>query len=181
MARLRVERAQGGTPLTVTRARRPAPLRLPLLLLLLLLLPGAVSTFPESLNESHPTEDSHLLEGNIEDYETSVLPCWDHYKSHMDSVKDWCNWTLISRHYSDLRYCLEYEAERFGLGYPNSLAEKIIFETHMIHFANCTLVQSTLSDPPEDVLLAMIIAPICLIPFLVTIVVWRSKDSDAQA
>lgn len=39
MAPLRVERAAGGSQLEVTRARRPAPLRLPLLLLLLLL-PG---------------------------------------------------------------------------------------------------------------------------------------------
>lgn len=85
------------------------------------------------------------------------------------------------RHYSNLRYCLEYQADRFGLGYPNHWAERIIFKTHLIHFANCTLVQPTFSDPPEDVLLAMIIGPICLIPFLVTIVVWRSKDSDAQA
>ncbi|WP_394854540.1 hypothetical protein, partial [Lactiplantibacillus plantarum] len=66
------------------------------------------------------------------------------------------------------------------LGFPNPLAENIILEAHLIHFANCSLVQPTFSDPPEDVLLAMIIAPICLIPFLVTLVVWRSKDSDAQ-
>lgn len=85
------------------------------------------------------------------------------------------------RHYSDLQYCLEYFADRFGLGFPNPLAERLILETHLIHFANCSLVQPTFSDPPEDVLLAMIIAPICLIPFLVTLVVWRSKDSDGQA
>lgn len=86
-----------------------------------------------------------------------------------------------SRYYSNLQYCLEYEADKFGLGFPNPLAESIILEAHLVHFANCSLVQPTFSDPPEDVLLAMIIAPICLIPFLVTLVVWRSKDSDAQA
>uniref|UniRef100_A0A8C2QXL0 Receptor activity-modifying protein 2 n=2 Tax=Caprinae TaxID=9963 RepID=A0A8C2QXL0_CAPHI len=99
----------------------------------------------------------------------------------MDSIKkDWCDWALISRPYSFLRDCLEKGAEEFGLGFPNPWAEEIIFETHHIHFANCSLVQPTFSDPPEDVLLAMIIAPICLIPFLVTLVVWRSKDSEAQ-
>lgn len=182
MAPLRVERAPGGSQLAVTSAQRPAALRLPpLLLLLLLLLLGAVSTSPESLNQSHPTEDSLLSKGKMEDYETNVLPCWYYYKTSMDSVKDWCNWTLISRYYSNLRYCLEYEADKFGLGFPNPLAENIILEAHLIHFANCSLVQPTFSDPPEDVLLAMIIAPICLIPFLVTLVVWRSKDGDAQA
>ncbi|XP_028712691.1 receptor activity-modifying protein 2 [Peromyscus leucopus] len=184
MARFLVERAPGGSPLTLTRAGRPAALRLPplLLLLLLLLLLGAVSTSPESLNQSLSTEDSWLSKGNMEDsYEENVQYCWFDYKSLMDSVKDWCNWTLISRHYSDLQYCLEYQAERFGRGFPNPFAERIIFKTHLIHFANCSLVQPTFSDPPEDVLLAMIIAPICLIPFLVTLVVWRSKDSDAQS
>lgn len=76
---------------------------------------------------------------------------------------------------------MEQEAEAFSLGFPNPLAERVIFETHQLHFANCSLVQPTFSDPPEDVLLAMIIAPICLIPFLVTLVVWRSKDSEAKA
>ncbi|XP_057410421.1 receptor activity-modifying protein 2-like [Balaenoptera acutorostrata] len=94
--------------------------------------------------------------------------------------KDWCDWALISRPYSILRDCLERNAEEFGLGFPNPWAEQIIFETHQIHFANCSLGQPPFSDPPEDVLLAMIIAPICLIPFLVTLVVWRSKDSEAQ-
>ncbi|KAL6089937.1 hypothetical protein STEG23_008480 [Scotinomys teguina] len=164
-------------------AGRAAALRLPLLLLLLLLLLflGAVSTSPESLNQSLPVEDSLLSNRNMEEiYDENVRTCWNEYKSYMDSVKDWCNWTLISRHYSDLQFCLEYEAERFGLGFPNPLAERVILNTHLIHFANCSLVQPTFSDPPEDVLLAMIIAPICLIPFLVTLVVWRSKDSDAQ-
>lgn len=104
------------------------------------------------------------------------------YKDHMSSIeKDWCDWAMIRRPYSDLRYCLEHYAEKHGLGFPNPWAEQIIFETHQIHFANCSLGQLTFSDPPEDVLLAMIIAPICLIPFLVTLVVWRSKDSEAQA
>lgn len=164
----------------MTRAGRPAALRLPPLLLLLLL--GAVSTFPESLNQSLPTEDSLLSRETVEEsYEINALFCWFYYKNQMNSVKDWCNWTLISRHYSDLQYCLEYNADSFGLGFPNPFAERIILETHLIHFTNCSLVQPTFSDPPEDVLLAMIIAPICLIPFLVTLVVWRSKDNDAQA
>ncbi|XP_036054039.1 receptor activity-modifying protein 2 isoform X1 [Onychomys torridus] len=181
MAGFLVERAPGGSRLTLIRAGRSAALRLPpLLLLLLLLLLGAVSTSPESLNQSLSTEDSWSKENMEESYEDNVQYCWFEYKNHMDSVKDWCNWTLISRHYSNLQFCLEYEAERFGRGFPNPFAERIIFKTHLIHFANCSLVQPTFSDPPEDVLLAMIVAPICLIPFLVTLVVWRSKDSDAQ-
>ncbi|XP_072795397.1 receptor activity-modifying protein 2 [Vicugna pacos] len=177
MASLRAERAPGGPRLPATRAGRPAALRLLLLL-------GAVLKPQESLAQPFPTQDDLKSEGKTveENYETKAHLCWLCYKDQMDSIeKDWCDWALISRPYSALQECLEQEAEEFGLGFPNPWAERIIFETHQIHFANCSLVQPTFSDPPEDVLLAMIITPICLIPFLVTLVVWRSKDSEAQA
>ncbi|XP_012598722.2 receptor activity-modifying protein 2 [Microcebus murinus] len=179
MASLRAERAPGGPRLPTTRAGRPAALRLLLLL-------GAVLKPHESLAQPLPTTESLESEGRertVEEiYATTVQLCWKYYKVHMDSIeKDWCDWATISRPYSALRDCLEQNAEAFGLGFPNPWAERIIFETHQIHFANCSVVQPTLSDPPEDVLLAMIIAPICLIPFLITLVVWRSKDSEAQA
>ncbi|XP_008010790.1 receptor activity-modifying protein 2 [Chlorocebus sabaeus] len=175
MAWLRVERA-GGPRLPRTRAGRPAALRLLLLL-------GAVLKPHEALAQPLPTTGTTGSEGaTVKNYETAVQCCWNHYKDQMDSIeKDWCDWAMISRPYSTLRECLEHFAELFDLGFPNPLAERIIFETHQIHFANCSLVQPTFSDPPEDVLLAMIIAPICLIPFLITLVVWRSKDSEAQA
>lgn len=146
-------------------------------------LPTAVLKPQESLAQLLPTPDGSKSDGKtvLETYGTNVQQCWHDYEVQMDSIKkDWCDWALISRPYSFLRDCLEKGAEEFGLGFPNPWAEEIIFETHHIHFANCSLVQPTFSDPPEDVLLAMIIAPICLIPFLVTLVVWRSKDSEAQ-
>ncbi|XP_008570116.1 PREDICTED: receptor activity-modifying protein 2 [Galeopterus variegatus] len=181
MASLRAERAAGCLRLRTTCAcaGRPAALRLLLLL-------GAVLKPQESLAQPLSTPSSLELEATgktaEENYTTIVQHCWDSYKFHMDSMeKDWCDWTMISRPYSDLQHCLEHSAEHFDLGFPNTWAERIIFKTHQIHFANCSLVQPTFSDPPEDVLLAMIIAPICLIPFLVTLVVWRSKDNDAQA
>ncbi|XP_043440497.1 receptor activity-modifying protein 2 isoform X1 [Prionailurus viverrinus] len=206
MASLRAERAAGGPRFSTTLAGRPAALRLLLLLGALTskglrpllqappprsppssflppFLLTAVLKPQESLAQLLPTEGSLKSEENkMEDYKANAQFCWQSYKEQMDSIpKDWCDWTMISRPYSDLQYCLEHFAEAFGLGFPNPLAEEIIFETHQIHFANCSLMQPTLSDPPEDVLLAMIIAPICLIPFLVTLVVWRSKDSEAQA
>ncbi|XP_045382569.1 receptor activity-modifying protein 2 isoform X2 [Lemur catta] len=179
MASLRAERAPGGPRLPTTRAGLPAALRLLLLL-------GAVLKPQESLAQPLPTSESLESEGRErtveENYVKTVQLCWEYYKVHMDSLeKDWCDWATISRPYSALRDCLEHNAEEFGLGFPNPWAERIIFETHQIHFANCSVVQPTFSDPPEDVLLAMIIAPICLIPFLITLVVWRSKDSEAQA
>ncbi|XP_054988649.1 receptor activity-modifying protein 2 [Sorex araneus] len=166
MASLRAGRAAG----------RPAALRL------LLLLSAALKPH-ECFSQPDPTQDTWEFKGKTaeEDYENIIQLCWKYYKNNMDLIeKDWCDWAMISRPYSELRYCLEGTAEEFGLAFPNPWAERIILETHQIHFANCSLVRPAFSDPPEDILLAMIIAPICLIPFLVTLVVWRSKDNEAQ-
>lgn len=86
----------------------------------------------------------------------------------------------LPRPYSNLQACLEDGADTLHYGYPNALAERYIFQSHRRYFRNCTLEHQGYFDPPEDVLLAMIIAPICLIPFLVTLVIWRSKDGKAQ-
>ncbi|XP_049717172.1 receptor activity-modifying protein 2 isoform X3 [Elephas maximus indicus] len=154
MVSLRTESSAGRPRLPATRAGRPAALRL------LLLLGGKM----------------------VQKYETYVQNCWLEYKKLMDPLeKDWCDWAMIRSPYSLLRYCLEHYAEESGLGFPNPWAERAIFKTHQMHFANCSLLKPTFCDPPEDVLLAMIIAPICLIPFLVTLVVWQSKDNEAQA
>ncbi|XP_036197662.1 receptor activity-modifying protein 2 isoform X1 [Myotis myotis] len=178
MASLRAERPAGGPRTPATRAGRPTAFSLLLLLGATLKPQGSVAQLPTtagSLESGVPT-------GKMETYDESISRCWGDYQVDMDNIKeDWCDWAMISRPYSDLQECLEREAEHFDLGFPNPSAEQIIFKTHQTHFANCTLAETTFSDPPEDVLLAMIIAPICLIPFLVTLVVWKSKDSEARA
>ncbi|XP_006832748.1 PREDICTED: receptor activity-modifying protein 2 [Chrysochloris asiatica] len=176
MASLRAERASGGPLFLGTRAGRPAALRLLLLL-------GAVLKPQQSLAQPLTTPGSFKSEGKmVQKYEENVQSCWLNYEKLMDPLeKDWCDWIMIRRPYSILQDCLEHFAEDCGLEFPNPWAERVIFKTHQMHFANCSLLQSTFYDPPEDVLLAMIIAPICLIPFLVTLVVWRSKGSEAQS
>ncbi|NXD03921.1 RAMP2 protein, partial [Certhia familiaris] len=121
-----------------------------------------------------------LTEGNYTDL---TQQCWNYFVDLMRHVtaSELCDWKVISRPYSELQKCLEEWAEHLNYGYPNALAEQYIFQSHHHYFHNCTLDHPVYFDPPEDVLLAMIIAPICLIPFLVTLVIWRSKDSKAQA
>ncbi|NXO62627.1 RAMP2 protein, partial [Phainopepla nitens] len=116
-------------------------------------------------------------------YTAITQKCWDYFVDLMRHVttSELCEWKVISRPYSELQDCLEDWAERLNYGYPNALAEQYIFQSHHRYFHNCTLEHPVYFDPPEDVLLAMIIAPICLIPFLVTLVIWRSKDGKAQA
>ncbi|NXK12814.1 RAMP2 protein, partial [Herpetotheres cachinnans] len=115
-------------------------------------------------------------------YTNVTQNCWDDFVHLMRNVtaSELCEWKVISRPYSKLQACLEEWADRLRYGYPNVLAEQYIFQSHHHYFHNCTLEHQVYFDPPEDVLLAMIIAPICLIPFLVTLVIWRSKDGKAQ-
>ncbi|NXC46106.1 RAMP2 protein, partial [Penelope pileata] len=108
--------------------------------------------------------------------------CWEEFVHVMSSVaaSQLCEWKVISRPYNMLQMCLENSADKLRYGYPNALAEHYIFQSHHRYFQNCSAGSQAYFDPPEDVLLAMIIAPICLIPFLVTLVIWRSKDGKAQ-
>nr|XP_030112005.3 receptor activity-modifying protein 2 [Taeniopygia guttata]XP_032599612.2 receptor activity-modifying protein 2 [Taeniopygia guttata] len=131
-----------------------------------------------------PTAMSNWTDQPMErNYTDMTEECWKYFVSLMGNVmtSELCEWKVISRPYSALQRCLEDWAESFNYSYPNALAEQYIFQSHHRYFHNCTLEQPVYFDPPEDVLLAMIIAPICLIPFLVTLVIWRSKDGKAQA
>ncbi|XP_064030211.1 receptor activity-modifying protein 2 [Pogoniulus pusillus] len=128
---------------------------------------------------SNWTVTAQLVE---ETYTNLTQQCWEYFVDMMRNVtaSELCEWKVISRPYSFLQHCLEAWADRLRYGYPNTLAEQYIFQSHHRYFHNCTLQHQVYFDPPEDVLLAMIIAPICLIPFLVTLVIWRSKDGKAQ-
>uniref|UniRef100_A0A8C5SSR8 Receptor activity modifying protein 2 n=1 Tax=Laticauda laticaudata TaxID=8630 RepID=A0A8C5SSR8_LATLA len=86
----------------------------------------------------------------------------------------------LYRPYSHLRKCLENEADKLDLNYPNSMAEEYIIISHHNYFFNCTLQNQPLQDPPENILLALIMTPICIIPFLVALVVLKSKDGEMQ-
>uniref|UniRef100_K7F9E1 Receptor activity modifying protein 2 n=1 Tax=Pelodiscus sinensis TaxID=13735 RepID=K7F9E1_PELSI len=118
-------------------------------------------------------------------YKSITSWCWEEFREWMLGVPgaQLCEWRVISRPYSNLRDCLETLADKLNYsdGYPNGVADKFIVLSHHTYFLNCTQEHPVFLDPPEDLLLALIFAPICLIPFLVTLVVWRSKDSKMQA
>nr|DBA27940.1 TPA: hypothetical protein GDO54_008376 [Pyxicephalus adspersus] len=84
-----------------------------------------------------------------------------------------------SRFYSDLQECLEGYADHLLVGYPNDLAHDAILNAHIKFFTNCAMSEEFI-DPPENVLLALIFTPICIIPFLVTLVVYKSNTSKPQ-
>ncbi|XP_041282274.1 receptor activity-modifying protein 2 [Pyrgilauda ruficollis] len=145
---------------------------------------AVTTSFSQDTGTSPPTATSNWTTQSMEGNYTAITQhCWDYFVYLMRNVmtSELCEWKVISRPYSELQRCLEEWAERLNHSYPNALAEQYIFQSHHRYFHNCTLEHPVYFDPPEDVLLAMIIAPICLIPFLVTLVIWRSKDGKAQA
>ncbi|XP_077172057.1 receptor activity-modifying protein 2 isoform X2 [Paroedura picta] len=115
-------------------------------------------------------------------YQLEAKECWDRFAHQMASVGavHLCEWRIVSRPYASLTACLEEGAEKLQYGYPNALAESYIVGSHRRYFLNCTLERPLLLDPPENVLLTLILAPICLIPVLVTLVVLKSKDGETQ-
>uniref|UniRef100_A0A8C3SRR9 Receptor activity modifying protein 2 n=1 Tax=Chelydra serpentina TaxID=8475 RepID=A0A8C3SRR9_CHESE len=135
-------------------------------------LPG-LSQLPRALVFFFPDEKYNLI----------AYMCWANFSHWMMNVTraQLCEWRVIGRPYSDLRHCLETFAEKQNYGYPNSIAEECIVQSHRTYFLNCTQEHPVFFDPPEDVLLILILTPICLIPFLVTLVVWRSKDGKMQS
>ncbi|KAL8175768.1 UNVERIFIED_CONTAM: hypothetical protein K2H54_007356, partial [Gekko kuhli] len=116
-------------------------------------------------------------------YQLQAKGCWDRFVQQMANVSTMllCEWSVVSRPYATLTHCLEDGADKMEYGYPNALAEKYIAFSHRTYFLNCTLERPLLLDPPENVLLTLIITPICLIPLLVTLVVLKSKDGEMQA
>ncbi|XP_020828443.1 receptor activity-modifying protein 2 [Phascolarctos cinereus] len=172
----------GSPHLPATPARLGSPLWLLLLLCFTQNTQGSDAQTVPDVNNMELSKLQNVMTSE-QKYELTARQCWFFYEEHMENIsrEDWCEWDMISRPYSNLQYCLEKLAEFFKLGFPNPWAEQIIFQSHQMYFANCSLERRPLFfDPPEEVLLALIIAPICLIPFLVTLVVWRSKDSEVQ-
>nr|XP_033773395.1 receptor activity-modifying protein 2 isoform X2 [Geotrypetes seraphini] len=113
-------------------------------------------------------------------YSSQVVNCWNGFSQLMNHIasRDLCNWEMISRPYSIFQQCLEELADEEGYYYPNKYAEIYIKMGHKTYFSNCT--SQYLIDPPDDILLPIIFAPICIIPFLVTLVVWKSKNGKPQ-
>ncbi|KAG8444889.1 hypothetical protein GDO86_009880, partial [Hymenochirus boettgeri] len=108
--------------------------------------------------------------------------CWDHYTTLMSRVssENWCEWNQVNRPYSFLQHCLEDLADVLFIAFPNELAHSYIMKGHRTYFANCTLQYQELADPPEHILLSLILAPISIIPFLVALVVCKSKTTKPQ-
>ncbi|XP_063281463.1 receptor activity-modifying protein 2 [Pelobates fuscus] len=132
---------------------------------------------------SNPTDIFNSSAKTREFYVENAEFCWRHYVLMMSKVESGkqCEWQEVNRPYSFLRDCLESLADTLRFAFPNEIAHDYIMMGHLNYFVNCSSIFQELIDPPEHILLALIFAPISIIPFLVTLVVCKSKTSEPQA
>uniref|UniRef100_A0A8C3KPD7 Receptor activity-modifying protein 3 n=1 Tax=Calidris pygmaea TaxID=425635 RepID=A0A8C3KPD7_9CHAR len=81
-------------------------------------------------------------------------------------------------YYDNFTQCTEREANNASCFWPNPLAEGFITGIHKQFFSNCTSEKVHWEDPPDEILVTLILIPVMLTCAMITLVVWCSKRSD---
>ncbi|XP_063181726.1 receptor activity-modifying protein 3 isoform X2 [Chroicocephalus ridibundus] len=81
-------------------------------------------------------------------------------------------------YYDNFTQCTEREANDASCFWPNPLAEGFITGIHKQFFSNCTSEKVHWEDPPDEILITLILIPVMLTCAMITLVVWCSKRSD---
>lgn len=75
--------------------------------------------------------------------------------------------------------CLEQVSKLLGCFFPNSQIQDLFFSIHSQYFHNCTKEEDQdIIDPPEEIMVTLILVPVSLIPILVYMVVRNSKVQE---
>ncbi|KAK2531684.1 Ramp3 [Columba livia] len=82
------------------------------------------------------------------------------------------------RYYDNFTQCTEHEAKNASCFWPNPLTEGFITGIHKQFFSNCTSEKVHWEDPPDEILITLILIPVMLTCAMITLVVWCSKRSD---
>ncbi|XP_009633421.2 receptor activity-modifying protein 3 [Egretta garzetta] len=106
--------------------------------------------------------------------------CGKSFEEMMKKVdsKKWCNLTEFIMYYDNFTQCTEREANNASCFWPNPLAEGFITGIHKQFFSNCTSEKVHWEDPPDEILITLILIPVMLTCAMITLVVWCSKRSD---
>ncbi|XP_027623087.1 receptor activity-modifying protein 3 isoform X2 [Tupaia chinensis] len=81
-------------------------------------------------------------------------------------------------YYESFTNCTEVEANMVGCYWPNPLAQGFMTSIHRQFFSNCTVDRTHWEDPPDEVLIPLIVVPVLLTVAMAGLVVWRSKRTD---
>ncbi|KAL8165708.1 UNVERIFIED_CONTAM: Receptor activity-modifying protein 3 [Gekko kuhli] len=82
------------------------------------------------------------------------------------------------RYYNNFTLCTEHEAATAKCFWPNPLAEGFITRIHRQFFSNCSVEKIHWEDPPDRILITLILIPVLLTMAMIGLVVWCSKRSD---
>ncbi|XP_064908205.1 receptor activity-modifying protein 3 isoform X2 [Columba livia] len=106
--------------------------------------------------------------------------CGKFFEDMMKKVdsKKWCNLTEFIMYYDNFTQCTEHEAKNASCFWPNPLTEGFITGIHKQFFSNCTSEKVHWEDPPDEILITLILIPVMLTCAMITLVVWCSKRSD---
>ncbi|XP_042667149.1 receptor activity-modifying protein 3-like [Centrocercus urophasianus] len=106
--------------------------------------------------------------------------CGKFFEGMMKKVdsRKWCNLTEFIMYYNNFTQCTEREANNASCFWPNPLAESFITGIHKQYFSNCTLDNIHWEDPPDEILVTLILIPVILTCAMIMLVVWCSKRSD---
>ncbi|KAG7334731.1 hypothetical protein KOW79_001327 [Hemibagrus wyckioides] len=117
----------------------------------------------------------------VECYSEFLAYCHKTFQSEMESINasDWCTWDNVKSPYNKFTMCSEDIAECLALPWPNRLVENMFVEIHSSFFQECPT--ETLRDPPPNVIFALVMTPICLIPAMVVLVVLKTKNGDRRS
>ncbi|TTM85798.1 Receptor activity-modifying protein 2 [Bagarius yarrelli] len=117
----------------------------------------------------------------VECYSEFLMYCQKTFQSEMESINasDWCMWDNVKSPYNKFTVCSEDIAECLALPWPNRLVEDMFVEIHSSFFQECPT--ETLRDPPPNVIFALVMTPICLIPAMVVLVVLKTKNGDRRS
>ncbi|XP_060749150.1 receptor activity-modifying protein 2 isoform X2 [Tachysurus vachellii] len=117
----------------------------------------------------------------VECYSEFLAYCQKTFQSEMESINatDWCMWDNVKSPYNKFTVCSEDIAECLALPWPNRLVEDMFVEIHASFFQDCPT--ETLRDPPPNVIFALVMTPICLIPAMVVLVVLKTKNGDRRS
>ncbi|XP_078385680.1 receptor activity-modifying protein 2 [Cetorhinus maximus] len=138
-------------------------------------------TLTPNFNNSEGNDTGALF--HLDLFDLAYTICATRFERQIKNIGDqqWCNWTAIASLYSNLTDCSERVMEVCNSYWPNAVGEQLLILMHTRYFKDCNMVENrTLIDPPENIVLGLIIAPICIIPIMVALVVWCSKNTEAN-
>ncbi|XP_074519514.1 receptor activity-modifying protein 2 [Halichoeres trimaculatus] len=129
--------------------------------------------FQDQMELSH----QHCLQEQLVKYSHEICGADFHMEMMLISTEKWCELDNIIRPYNNMALCLEELSGLLNCYYPNPNIQDFFIETHSTYFHNCSS-ELPLVDAPQELVITLTLIPVCLIPVLVYLVVWKSKVQE---